>query len=86
MHLLRSEHVDKTRLKPHMAQENRARIGFAYVVSKNPKTPKLSSMADDAITWGGIGGLGSLVYICAWSSVINEAPRIELRESQVAPE
>ena len=28
------------------------------------KTPKLSPMADDAITRGGIGGLGSLVYIC----------------------
>ena len=33
------------------------------VVGKNPKTPNLSPMADDAITWGGIGGLGSLVYI-----------------------
>ena len=34
------------------------------VVGKNLKTPNLSSMADDAITWGDIGGLGSPVYIC----------------------
>ena len=33
------------------------------VVGKNLKTPKLSPMADDAITWGGIGSLVSLVYI-----------------------
>ena len=32
--------------------------------SANPKTPELSPMADDAIPRGGIGGLGSLVYIC----------------------
>ena len=31
---------------------------------KNLRTPKLSPMADDAITGGGIGGLASLVYIC----------------------
>ena len=31
---------------------------------QNPKTPKLSFMADAAITRGGIGGVGSLVYIC----------------------
>ena len=37
---------------------------FACVVGKTPKTPKLISMADDAITWGGIRGLGSLMYIC----------------------
>ena len=40
---------------------------FACVVGKIPKTPKLSPMADDAITQGGIGGLGSLVYICDYS-------------------
>ena len=33
------------------------------VVGKNPKTPNLSPMADDTITQGGIGGLGSHVYI-----------------------
>ena len=36
---------------------------FAYVVSKNPKTPNLSPMADNAITQDGIGGLGSPLCI-----------------------
>ena len=36
---------------------------FACVGGKNSKTPKLSLMADDVITQGGTGGLGSLVYI-----------------------
>ena len=48
-------------------------IGFAFafecVIAKNLKTPKLSPMADSAITRGGIGGLGSLVYICVQNSV-----------------
>ena len=39
-------------------------FAFACVVDKNPKTPKLSSMADDNITRGDIGSLVSLVYIC----------------------
>ena len=45
-----------------MAREERGYIGFAFecVVSKNTKTPKLSLMAEDAITQGSIGGLGSL--------------------------
>ena len=51
-----------------MASEDCERICFLFVfacvVNKNPKTPKLSPMAGDAITRGGIGGLGSLVYIC----------------------
>ena len=33
------------------------------MVDKNPKTPNLSLMADDVITWDGLGGLGSPVYI-----------------------
>ena len=37
------------------------------MVNKNLKTPKLSSMADDAITQGGIG-LGFLVHICGLST------------------
>ena len=41
------------------------RICFAFVVGKNPKTPNLSLMADDAITQDGIQGLGSPLYICA---------------------
>ena len=47
-----------------MAREDRGRIGFACMVGENPKTSKLSSMADDAIHGDGMGGLGSLVYIC----------------------
>ena len=50
------------------ALEDRERICFAFdfacVVGKNPKPPKLSSMADDAITRGSIGSLVSLMYIC----------------------
>ena len=50
-----------------MAREGRGRICFACalacVVDKNPKTSNLSSMADNAITRGGIEGPGSLVYI-----------------------
>ena len=34
------------------------------MVGNNRKTPKLSPMADDAITRSGIGSLVSLVYIC----------------------
>ena len=49
--------------------EDRERIcfefAFACVVGKNPKTTKLSPMAEDAIAQGGIGSLVSLVYICA---------------------
>ena len=69
-HLPRSECEDKTHVKCCMARKDRERIGFAFVfvcvVGKNPKTPKLSPIADDAITRGGIGGLGSLVYICGF--------------------
>ena len=43
-------------------------IIFACVVGKNPKTPKLSPVADNAIARGGIG-LGSLLNICASSTV-----------------
>ena len=68
LHLPRSKHEDKTCVKRYMADEDREHIGFAFVfacaVGKTPKTPKLNLMADEAITQGGIGGLGSLVYIC----------------------
>ena len=37
----------------------------AYVsASVIVKTPKLMPMVDDAITWGGIGSLGTLVHTC----------------------
>ena len=55
---------DKTCVKCRMESKDRGHIGLACVVGKNPKTPKFSSMADDDITRGSIGGLGSLVYIC----------------------
>ena len=42
---------------------------FVYVVGKNLMTRKLNPMADEAVTWGGIGGLGSLVYTCAVAHV-----------------
>ena len=52
-----------------MVRENCERICFAFVFvcgKHKPEDPKLSPMADDAITItrGGIEGLGSLVYIC----------------------
>ena len=34
----------------------------------NLNTPNLSPMADDAITRGGVRGLGSLLYICNYTS------------------
>ena len=36
---------------------------FVCVVGKNPKTPNLRPMADDAITRDGVGCLGSHMYI-----------------------
>ena len=39
-------------------------------VSKTPKIPKLSPLADNAIKAGGIRGLGSLVYICGSSPAV----------------
>ena len=51
---------------------------FVCVVSKKPKDPKLSSMADDAITLGGIRGLGSLVYICGDGLFVKFASKTQL--------
>ena len=43
-------------------RKDRGRVLFAFVsgcvVGKSPNTPNWSSMADDAITQGGIGVLG----------------------------
>ena len=50
-------------------------FAFACVVGINPKTPKLSPMADDAR--GGIGSLVSLVYICILYTYIG-AGRLQL--------
>ena len=51
-----------------MACEDRGRICFAFVLRKcgwqKSKYPQFEPMADDAITQGGIRGLGSPLYIC----------------------
>ena len=72
MHLLRNEcEVKHMHKKPHLAQEygtyvheDHGCILFAFVsmclVSKDPNTPNLSSMAEGAITQGSIAGLGSI--------------------------
>ena len=56
--------------KRHTAHEDCGCICFAFVSacvdSKNPNTPNLSPIADDAITRGGNRGLGSPLYICGW--------------------
>ena len=46
-------------------------FAFACVVDKIPKNPNLSPMADDAITWGSIQGLGSPVYICGYEPILH---------------
>ena len=59
-------------LKINTARKDHGRIWFAFVfacvVGKNPKTPNLSPMADDAIMRSGI----SLVYL--WVSFITLDP------------
>ena len=61
-------------MKHCMVHEDCGRIGFALlfksVIGENLKTPKLSPMVYDAITWG-IGGLGSLVYIYLCEDVMS---------------
>ena len=51
-----------------MGREDHGRICFGFVfacvVGKNPNSPNLSPMTDDAMTRVGIQGLGSPVYIC----------------------
>ena len=44
------------------------------MVGKIPKTPNLSPMVDDAITWDGIGGLGSPLYIYESDGGLAEVP------------
>ena len=67
LHPLQSECEDKSRTKCCMVHEDHGRIGFVFVfacvVGRNAKTPKLSCMANDAITQGCMGSLGSLVYV-----------------------
>ena len=61
LHLLQSEREDKTHIKRRMAV-------FCVRGRQKPEDPKLSPMADDVITRGGTGDLGSLVYICGSNS------------------
>ena len=78
LHLLWSEREDKTHIKCRTAREDGGRISFAFlfacVVSRNPKTPNFSPMADDTITLGGrpIQGLGFPLYICSFFSNLKE--------------
>ena len=64
LHLLGSEHENKTHIKCCMALKDHECIGFVFVTKKKKKDPQLSHMAAVPITQGGIGGLGSLVHIC----------------------
>ena len=55
-------------VKRRTGRKDCGRVLFAFVsgcvVGKTPNTPNWGSMADNAITWGGIGVLGSSFYIC----------------------
>ena len=59
LHLLRTEHEDKTCVKCLMVHKDGGSIGFVFVfacmVGKKLKTPKLSPMADNAITQSYMG-------------------------------
>ena len=71
LHLLQSEHEGKTCIKRCMASTKNVEalvcVCFCVRGRQKLKDPKYSPMADDAITWGGIG-LGSLVYICFFAT------------------
>ena len=69
--MLRSKGADNHVLKDVRRTQIMNAFVFACVVTKIPKTPKLIPMADDAITWGGIGGVGYVVYICDYTLVVN---------------
>ena len=83
LHLLRSKCENKNVLKCCTVRKDHGRICFevifACVVGKNPNTPNLSPMADDAITQGGIPGLGSLFYICGLPPRTLKVEKFELK-------
>ena len=61
------------------ARKDCGRICFAFVFcvcgQQKPEDSNLSPMVDDAITWGGIQGLESSLYICVYntsSSPVNQ--------------
>ena len=68
MHVLRSEREDDHMLKAarraKIVGASVLHLVFVCVVSKNLKPSKLSPMAYDTITRGGIGSLVPPVYIC----------------------
>ena len=88
LHLLQSEHDDKTRVKtPHCAQRSWTHW-FCVVmcaVGKNPKIPKLSPMDDDNFTQGSIEGLGSLVYICNSNQNSNPVQEEQTKHGEAQP-
>ena len=60
-----------TRETPHGMQRSWTHfvcVYFRVCGQQNPNTPNWSSMADEAITQGGIGVLGSLFYVCGADS------------------
>ena len=64
---------------------------FACVLSKTLKTPNLSPMADDAITWGGMRGLGSpFIYVIKrcklYQDIINMFGCVELKNNKNIPQ
>ena len=69
------------RAKRRTARTDRGRILFAFVSScvggTNPNTPNWSSMAEDAITWGGVGVLGTLVFICGSSGTVQDLETLD---------
>ena len=88
----RSEHEGNKHETPHIVWRLWTHFVSACLVGKNPKTPNLSSMADDAITRGGIGVLGSRFYICGlnflslwewmWRNFSNLRPVFSLQENK----
>ena len=73
-YVLRPEREDKHVWICRTARKDCGRILFVFVsmclVGKNLNIPSWSSMAVDAITWGGIEVLGSLFYFCWVHTVI----------------
>ena len=72
LHVLQYEHEDKHASKRCAVRKDHECICFAfacaYEVHENLKIPKLSPMADNTITQGGIGSLVCLVYICGYTA------------------
>ena len=66
LHLLRSEHEDQHMLNATRCTKRSWTHLFLCALGKNPNNPNLCPVAVDAITRGGIRGLGSPLYICGW--------------------